>query len=139
MNTTQGWQFASDSRTGRITATEPNGTQHSVARGDMNTIDGRNLLNAMTRDLTKPGFSDSGADIEARLLRDAKFLDCPACGGSGHVEDAAGRIVAYGIFADIPGEGWVLQFPNYATRADAERMAGLFTAGSTIEVRPLFA
>lgn len=48
-------------------------------------------------------------------------------------------VVAYGIFAMIPDEGWELQFPNYATRADADRMAGLFAAGTQLEVRPLYA
>lgn len=33
------------------------------------------------------GFADSGADIEARMEHDALHLNCPTCGGSGHVDD----------------------------------------------------
>lgn len=98
------WTFNACSNTGRIAATEPDGTQHSVARGDMNTLAGHTLLNAMVRDLTK-----------------------------------AAEPVAFGIFANIPGEGWVLQFPNYPKREDAERMCGVFAAGTELEVRPLYA
>lgn len=50
----RGWRFEHCSISGRITATEPDGTTHSVARGDMNTLAGHALLNAMARDLTKP-------------------------------------------------------------------------------------
>lgn len=47
------WTFAYDGLSGRIRAVEPNGTVHSVARGDMNTVAGRAMLDAMVRDLTR--------------------------------------------------------------------------------------
>ncbi|UOF79485.1 hypothetical protein [Caudoviricetes sp.] len=34
-------------------AIEPDGTRHAVRMGDMNSLDGTKLLNAMARDLTK--------------------------------------------------------------------------------------
>lgn len=49
---TERWTFAYDSLSGLIRAVEPNGTVHNVARGDMNTLAGRAMLDAMVRDLT---------------------------------------------------------------------------------------
>lgn len=48
-----GWVFVTNTVSGTITATEPDGTGHTVSRGDMNTLVGHDLLNAMVRDLMK--------------------------------------------------------------------------------------
>jgi hypothetical protein len=73
--------------------------------------------------------------IGAVLMKHGNFADMD------HVQRAVreAQPVAYGIFADIPDEGWVLQFPNYREKIDAERAAGTFCATARIEVRPLYA
>lgn len=54
MNDTRGaWYFESLSHSNTILAIEPDGTQHVVRFGDMNSAAGIALLNAMTRDLAK--------------------------------------------------------------------------------------
>lgn len=74
----------------------------------------------------------SRAGIELGTHRDDQLADL--------LQQALAREpVAYGIFAMIPDEGWVLQFPNYPERADAERMCSVFAAGTELEVRPLYA
>lgn len=41
------------------------------------------------------GFTDNGERIEARLQHDAEHLNCKACGGSGHADDAKPISLAY--------------------------------------------
>jgi hypothetical protein len=47
------WYFEELSHSKTLRAVEPDGTVHTVAIGDMNSLAGIRLLNAMVRDLTK--------------------------------------------------------------------------------------
>jgi hypothetical protein len=43
---------------GLLAAIEPDGTRHEVAPGDLNTLAGVRLLNAMARDLSQPNLKE---------------------------------------------------------------------------------
>jgi hypothetical protein len=49
------WHFEELTHTKTLRAFEPDGTEHLVKMGDMNSLAGIRLLNAMVRDLTKTG------------------------------------------------------------------------------------
>jgi hypothetical protein len=50
-----------------------------------------------------------------------------------------GQPIAWGLFAFIEGEGWVLQFPVRATQAHAEQDRAMYAAGEKLQVLPLTA
>ena len=50
---TGAWFFEELTQTRTIRAVEPDGTEHLIKLGDMNSLAGVRLLNAMVRDLTK--------------------------------------------------------------------------------------
>lgn len=54
MNAPGAWYFETTNYGKVLHASEPDGTRHSVAFGDMNSAAGIALLNAMVRDLTNP-------------------------------------------------------------------------------------
>lgn len=147
------WYFHS-TRDGDIKAVEPSGRRHIVAqRSGFHSNAGNALFTAMTRDLiAMPHVTAERDQLRNLSENQRKVLDTitaemalagVACGTMhSQIPDLLRpvlerRIVAYGIFAMIPDEGWVLQFPNYRERVDAERAAGTFTVGH-VEVRPLY-